>query len=759
VTAAFVRAAGFVALIGNLYKFTTRDSKLQTFFYDARNRNNQYTWSDGTPTVNKTYYDNEAIHTLSNSNSAITYTYDGLNRIQGEAQNITGLGSESVGYAFNTDNTTNTLTYPDGTVLTYGYDGRNDVKSITQSGVSTAVVGYGYDGNGNRTSKTWGNGVSSILNYDNVERLTSITDSFSTTTLESFNYGYDALSRAKYVKRTNGLGDVFSYDTSDQLTNVEYNATNPDTTPTNPSKTVGYTLDSSGNRKQVVDSVAGTTTYLPFNSSTPANSNNQYTTIGGNAVGYDSRYNLTSYNGTTYTYDAENHLTQLTNGSLTENFYYDPLGRCVATYNSSTSTTTYSVYDLGWNVLADYTAVNALPRMGTAAIAQRYVHGVGTDEIASKTALPANQVVYYQSDGAGNVTQLTNTSGAVIEGYSYDVFGTPTFKNGTGGVISGTQFTNRFLFAGREYLAGVNLYQYRNRAYSPDIGRFLQPDPIGHDGDGYSFYRFCGNDPVNNDDPSGLDPGADFSFFEGGGSDFFSYGTSDSGTTFFSNYSPSFGSTGFSGGSGGSGGNIAIGGLTINQAPQSMVTGEAGMSPSSFGVLDGIQASLTVAGFVPGLGEVTNGASAIISVFQGDWTGAGLSAAALIPFAGDFADAAKLARLGKKGSGAVEEGVKLYRGVPAGTTKYEQALQGLVKPRGSALDQDSLIKHVLGEDVDSGVTSWTKDPAVAARFSGPNGLVLEVPLSNVLDRVVPRPPVGGKYENESEVLLKGIINL
>ena len=38
---------------------------------------------------------------------------------------------------------------------------------------------------------------------------------------------------------------------------------------------------------------------------------------------------------------------------------------------------------------------------------------------------------------------------------------------------------NRFLFTGREYLKEVNLYDYRNRIYSPELGRFLQTDPIG----------------------------------------------------------------------------------------------------------------------------------------------------------------------------------------------------------------------------------------------------------------------------------------
>lgn len=107
---------------------------------------------------------------------------------------------------------------------------------------------------------------------------------------------------------------------------------------------------------------------------------------------------------------------------------------------------------------------------------------------------------------------------------------------------------------------------------------------------------------------------------------------------------------------------------------------------------------------------------------------------------------------------AAKEAQFLYRGVPAGTERYQQALQGIVKPRGTALDPISLRMHVLGEDVAAGVTSWTTNPAVAARFAGSEGKILKIPYNNVLDRIVPRPFVGGKHAAESEILLKGTLN-
>ena len=45
-------------------------------------------------------------------------------------------------------------------------------------------------------------------------------------------------------------------------------------------------------------------------------------------------------------------------------------------------------------------------------------------------------------------------------------------------------------------------YYARARMYSPAIGRFLQPDPIGQTG-GRNLYSYVGNDPLNAIDPSG----------------------------------------------------------------------------------------------------------------------------------------------------------------------------------------------------------------------------------------------------------------
>ena len=61
---------------------------------------------------------------------------------------------------------------------------------------------------------------------------------------------------------------------------------------------------------------------------------------------------------------------------------------------------------------------------------------------------------------------------------------------------------NDRLYTGREYDGETGLYYYRAREYSPELGRFLQRDPIGQM-DQVNLYTYVGNSPMVGVDPSG----------------------------------------------------------------------------------------------------------------------------------------------------------------------------------------------------------------------------------------------------------------
>jgi len=60
------------------------------------------------------------------------------------------------------------------------------------------------------------------------------------------------------------------------------------------------------------------------------------------------------------------------------------------------------------------------------------------------------------------------------------------------------------MFTGREYFPELGLYDYRNRFYHPALGRFLQGDPMGFGGGDANLFRYCGGDPVNHSDSTGM---------------------------------------------------------------------------------------------------------------------------------------------------------------------------------------------------------------------------------------------------------------
>jgi RHS repeat-associated protein len=506
---------------GRLATFQNRNGKVQTFTYDALNRMTGFTWNDNPRTSPVTFaYDAASrLTTINNDNATISRAYFNDNLLLTETETATGPGgvARTVTYTYDADGNRATLQIPGYSAFTYDYTGRNQLKDI-KSGATTLAT-YGYDLDGNLTSRDLNNATNSVYTYDALDRVTWVLH-YLNNTGRTFQYGYETdgnnqLWAKRLITPTSpegNKGEVFDYDMNDQAIAVKLNVLNPDTTAAgNP--TIIY--DANGNRLW----------FTPYENDqyAVANNLNQYisrtTPNGTTYAAYDTKGNLTTgLDLSSYTYDAQNRLLTATKSGVTETFKYDGLNRQVS--RTVGGITTYSVWD-GWDLVQEY-------KTGPTVTAS-YLYGA--------TGLVKNLLTnnYYYQDGSGSTSHLATSGGALLEWYRYDLQGTPFFYNASDQVIGGSNAGVRHLFTGQQWYSELGLYDLRNRFYSPDIGRFLQPDPIGFNGDATNLYRYCGNNPVVRSDANGTfqNTKADQTGTRGDGLDFGYFGGDGTGGVYF----------------------------------------------------------------------------------------------------------------------------------------------------------------------------------------------------------------------------------
>ncbi|MFZ0413006.1 MAG: RHS repeat-associated core domain-containing protein, partial [Candidatus Acidiferrales bacterium] len=221
------------------------------------------------------------------------------------------------------------------------------------------------------------------------------------------------------------------------------------------------------------------------------NTSNELTSTSAASYGYDYNGNTTSKtvsgNTTSYTWDYENRLTQVTlpNSGGAVTFKYDPVGRRIE--KISPTTTSIFVYD-GDNLIETTN--------GSGSEVASYTQTTNIDEPLAM--LRGTTKSFYEADGLGSITSLSNSSGALVQTYTYDSFGNTTNSSGS--------LTNFFRYTAREFDTETNLYYYRARYYDATSGRFLSEDPWDADPfyDDSNPYEYVGNNATNFVDPLGL---------------------------------------------------------------------------------------------------------------------------------------------------------------------------------------------------------------------------------------------------------------
>jgi len=101
------------------------------------------------------------------------------------------------------------------------------------------------------------------------------------------------------------------------------------------------------------------------------------------------------------------------------------------------------------------------------------------------------------ADANGNITEYVNSQGSTVAHYEYSPFGQITFQSGE----RAEEFAYRY--SSKYYCPRLNMNDFGMRWYSPEVGRFINRDPIEERG-GDLLYGFCRNDGVNGWDYLGM---------------------------------------------------------------------------------------------------------------------------------------------------------------------------------------------------------------------------------------------------------------
>ena len=306
--------------------------------------------------------------------------------------------------------------------------------------------------------------------------------------MAQFGYGYD--SRGNIDEQTFAhrplVGNApaeptssYGYDDLDRLTDVTYFDTSADTE--------SFEYDILGNREEV-GLRDGSIDIYSVNSN-----NNRYNSVGGVSLSYDDAGNLTQdENGYMYSWDHDNHLTEVKDSSLNlvAEYVYDALGRRVRKteyINGGTSTSQVQTdyYYNGWQLLTEVITDAAFDDSII-----NYAYGNQLDEVLFSVTDDgtAETVNYLTHDHLNSPAAKLDSTGVILERFEYDAYGERHIFNADySSVLTSSTLTVGFTGQRVDVLDNGDLVlcYYKNRWYLPEMGRFMSEDPLGVEPGGY----------------------------------------------------------------------------------------------------------------------------------------------------------------------------------------------------------------------------------------------------------------------------------
>lgn len=348
--------------------------------------------------------------------------------------------------------------------------------------------------------------------------------------VDRIQYGYDRASNRIWRKNVvaAALGkqfdELYTYDGVHRLKDMVRGTLNGGHTAlTSETFAESWTLDSTGNWRGFKQDDNGNGTWDLIQSRT-ANPVNEITDIA-ESVGpswvtpaYNRAGNMTTMpqpaNPTasyTATYDAWNRLVKIADGADTVSEYaYDGAKRRLVqkTYDGGVLNETRHLYYTEpslWQVIEE--RVGTSPDSTSAehqfVWGKRYVDELIVRDRDTDANGTLNERLYACQDANWNVTAITDSSGVPCERYSYSAYGLPFYVDIDFGQVLGSTKQWEHLYASYRFDASCALYNIRIRTYSPQLGVWLQRDPIGL-ADGPNLYAYVGCHPLTFVDPLGL---------------------------------------------------------------------------------------------------------------------------------------------------------------------------------------------------------------------------------------------------------------
>jgi RHS repeat-associated protein len=262
-----------------------------------------------------------------------------------------------------------------------------------------------------------------------------------------------------------------------------------------------YAYDRDGRLTSVLrdGDVAETYTY-------DGNDNRTSRTLGGQpseAATYDAQDRLQGQGGVTYEFDDDGSLVQRGEYSFT----YSERGELLKVMQSNATVASYTYDPLGRRIAKQTDAGTWLYMYGDTSEIQRVTAvkdpaGVLTeyfyDDAGRIYAFQRGSAWYYVAcDQVGSPRVVSDALGQVVKTVAYDSWGNVQAD-------SAPEFDMPFGFAGGLADSETGLVHFGYRDYDTASGRWTASDPIFYGGGQPNLYAYCGDDPVNVTDPSGL---------------------------------------------------------------------------------------------------------------------------------------------------------------------------------------------------------------------------------------------------------------